>query len=118
LNSPSPDELVAALQVLANTRELRRQAEEGCRECLRSCAEDNDLEGWSLDEIELHFRSCALVFDHQRMGCPYFETRIELAVQDPNVLVINDLPRIGYYLQITRLDGTYEDEYFVLDTAK
>ncbi len=83
---------------------------------MRNCAaEPGGLSGWHESEIELHFRRCALVFDHWVNG-PFVETAFGLYARHelgwhcyPDGLL-----DIGSYRLITRLDGTIDDDYFVI----
>ena len=118
MNAPEPEQLVAALRALANAQQLRQQAEDSCRTWMKNCAADGDMEGWSPDEIELHFERCALVFDHGILSYPFIETKLGLYVRDPGGFMLGGLLPIGHYRLITFLDGTAEDDYFVLDKDK
>ena len=110
--------IVSALLTLAESQKLRHRAEETCREWLRSASEEGDLGGWSLEEIELHFERCALVFDHGILSYPFVETRLGLYVADSTGVCFRGLRPVGHYRLITLLDGTDDDDYFVLDTVK
>lgn len=114
----SQDAMLTALLALVESQDLRRRAIEGCREWLRSSAEEGGLRGWSTAEIELHFDRCAFVFDHAILAYPFIETKIGLSVSDPSGLHFRGLKSVGHYRLITRLDGTEEDDYFVLDVDK
>lgn len=113
----SADELVAALAALASAQNLRGRAFEGCGRWLRDGAE-NGLGGWSADEIEPRFASCSLVFAHGLLGRPFVDTRLDLCVRDPSGVCAGGSRPVGYYRLITRLDGTDEDDYFVIDVHK
>jgi hypothetical protein len=68
--------MVAALPALAASQDLRARAEAGCREWFRSTlADGNDLRGWSVEEIELHFDKTSLTFDHGILDYPFIDTR-------------------------------------------
>jgi hypothetical protein len=107
--------VVAAMLSLATTHNLRQRAEESCRTCLRIAAEEGDLGDRSPEDIELVFERCALVFDHGVLSYPFIETRIGLYVPDPTGVYFRGLRPVGHYRLITLLDGTDDDDYFVLD---
>jgi hypothetical protein len=113
----SVDELIPALAALASTQNLRGRAYEGCGEWLRDGSGD-DLGGWSAEEIEPHFRSCSLVFDHGFLDYPFVSTLLELCIPDTSGVCFRNLRVIGSYRLITRLDGTVDDDYFVIDVPK
>ncbi len=111
--------MVAALLALAASQDLRARAEAGCREWFRyALADGDDLRGWSVEEIELHFHKTALTFDHGILDYPFIDTRLGLYVRDLSGVHFRGLRPIGYYRLITLLDGTDDDDYFVLDTDK
>ena len=109
---------VAAMLALADTHDLRRQAEASCRQCLRSSAEEGELGGLSLADVQVLFERCALVFDHGVLSYPFVETRLGLYVPDPTGVYFRGLRPIGHYRLITLLDGTAVDDYFVLDEQR
>ena len=112
-------EMVAALLALAASQDLRARAEAGCRESIRSTlADGDDLRGWSVEEIEMHFHNSSLTFDHGILDYPYIDTRLGLYVRDLSGVYFLGLRPIGSYRLITLLDGTDDDDYFVLDTDK
>ena len=112
-------ETVAALLALAASQDLRARAEAGCRESIRSTlADGDDLRGWSVEEIEMHFQRSSLTFDHGILNYPYIDTRLGLYVRDLSGVHFLGLRPIGSYRLITLLDGTDDDDYFVLDTDK
>lgn len=111
--------MVAALLALAASQDLRARAEAGCRESIRSTlADGDDLRGWSVEEIEMHFHNSSLTFDHGILDYPYIDTRLGLYVRDLSGVYFLGLRPIGSYRLITLLDGTDDDDYFVLDTDK
>jgi hypothetical protein len=110
------EQLVAAVAALAATHDLRRRAFDGCRGWMRQSA--GDVRGWSPDEIELHFHACSLVFEHGLLSYPFLDTRLGLYVRDDSGVYLDDLRPVGHYRLITRLDGSADDDYFVIDTAK
>ena len=111
--------MVAALLAVAASQDLRARAEAGCRESIRSTlADGDDLRGWSVEEIELHFEKTSLTFDHGILDYPYLDTRLGLYVRDLTDCYFRGLRPIGSYRLITFLDGTDCDDYFVLDTDK
>ncbi|MEQ1934907.1 MAG: hypothetical protein ABL962_13690 [Fimbriimonadaceae bacterium] len=112
------EESVAALLALAESQDLRHRAEEACRVWLRSAAAEDGLRGWTLGDIEPRFDRCMLVFDHSVLDYPFFEMRFGLYVSDPGGNRFRDLRPVGHYRLITRLDGTPDDDYFVLDIDK
>ena len=114
------EELVVALATLAVNQDLRRRAFDGCREWLSedAGAGPSGLGGWSAEEIEAHFGYCSLVFDHGLLGYPFVDTRLDLYVQDGSGMYIRGLRPVGYYRLITRLDGTPDDDYFVIESSK
>ena len=116
----SADKLVTAAADLASTQNLRDQAFEGCGMWLRDGAESGSdgLNGWAIEEIEPHFASCSLVFDHGLLDYPFVDTRLTLHVRDASGSYHRDLRTIGYYRLITLLDGTADDDYFVIDVPK
>lgn len=120
MNQGAAEELVAALAALASQQNLRSQAVEGCDKWLRAGAEEgaDGLGGWAAEEIVPRFASCSLVFEHGILDYPFIETRLELYVQDDSGVCFRDLRPIGYYRLITLLDGTADDDYFVIETSK
>ena len=114
----TPGDAVAAMLGLADAHNLRRRAEESCREWLRSSAEEGDLGELSLSDIQVVFERCALVFDHGVLVYPFVETRLGLYVPDPSGVCFRGLRPIGHYRLITLLDGTADDDYFVLDEPR
>ena len=111
------DELVAALTSLASMQNLRERAFEGCGEWLRNTQRDGQhcIDGWAVVEIEPHFASCSLVFAHERLDYPFVDTKLQLCVRDQSG---SHRQPIGYYRLITRLDGSVDDDYFVIDHPK
>jgi hypothetical protein len=94
--------MVAWLAQLAQRQDLIEQAREGCARWLQN--EGRDIH-YALSDVRLAFRSHALCFAHARLPYPYVETRLDLLIADQE---------IGYYRLITRLDGSVDDDYFVL----
>lgn len=119
MSHPSANDIVAALSALAATQNLRARAFDDCRKSLATSAEEGSgyLDGWAVDEIEPHFRSCSLVFDNL-LGYPYLDTRFDLCVRDNSGVCYRDLWPIGHYRLITRPDGTEVDDYLVIDRPK
>jgi hypothetical protein len=109
---------VAAMRALADRHDLRRRAEASCRECLRSAAAEGDLAGLAPEDIQAVFERVALVFDHGVLSHPFVETRFGLYVADPVAGWFRGLRPVGHYRLITRLDGTDEDDYLVLDQQR
>ena len=65
------------------------------------------------------FERCALAFDHGVLSYPFVETRLGLYVSDPfGVYFRGGLRPVGHYRLITLLDGTADDDYFVLDEQR
>lgn len=106
---------VAAIRALADRYDLRQRAALSCHECLRSAAADGDLGGLALEDVQAVYERSALVFDHDILGRPFLETRFGLYVADPAAGRFRGLRPVGHYRLITRLDGTDEDDYLVLD---
>lgn len=118
MNTSDPEQVVASLRALAESQQLRQQAEDGCRTSMKNCEDDGDLEGWSPEEIEIRFERCVLVFVHGTLSYPFVETKLGLYVRDPAGYLFNGLFPIGHYRLITLLDGTLIDDYFVLEKDK
>ena len=117
LNFIPGEKLIDTLRNLAATHDLRRRAEEGCRQWLTTwAAEEGGLDGLSIDEIEVHFEKCYLAFEHGVLSYPFIETRFGLFVRDSRQIYFRDLRPVGHYRFITLLDGTVSDDYFVIDT--
>ncbi len=117
MNHASAAEMVTALASLAATQNLRGRAFEGCSKWLNDAA-GGGLGGWAVGEIVPHFKSCSLVFDHGLLAYPFVETRLELCVREASGIFLRDLRPIGYYRLITLLDGTPDDDYFVIVVPK
>ncbi|AWM35966.1 hypothetical protein C1280_02365 [Gemmata obscuriglobus] len=64
------------------------------------------------------FERCALVFEHGILNYPFVETRLGLYVPDPSAVYFQGRRSIGHYRLITLLDGTTDDDYFILDDPK
>ena len=79
----TPSNAVAAMLGLADAHELRHRAEALCRQWLCSSAEEDDLGGLLLADIQVVFERCALVFDHGILSYPFVETRLGLYIADP-----------------------------------
>jgi hypothetical protein len=109
---------VAAMLALADAHDLRRRAEASCRQWLCLSAEEGDLGRLSLADIQVVFERCALVFDHGIRSDPFVETRLGLFVSDPTGLYFRGLRPVGHYRLITLLDGTADDDDFVLDEQR
>jgi len=109
---------VAAMIRLADAHHLRRRAEASCQQWLRSSAEEGGLGRLSPADIQVVFERCALVFDHGILSYPFVETRLGLYVDDPSGVYFRGLRPIGHYRLITMLDGTADDDYFVLDEQR
>lgn len=107
-------EAVAAMLGLAATHDLRRRAEASCRECIRAASEEGDLGGLSPADLQIVFRRCVLAFDHGILSYPFVETALDLCVADPTGVYFRGLRPVGSYRLITLLDGTVDDDYFVL----
>lgn len=114
------DDLVATLKAQAVAQNLRERAFDGCRQWIRDGTEEgtDGLGGWSAEEIEVHFDSCSVVFDHAILSYPYVDTRLGLYVRDGTGFYSRDLRPIGYYRLITFLDGRVDDDYFVIEMNK
>ncbi|WP_145241100.1 hypothetical protein [Urbifossiella limnaea] len=67
------------------------------------------------EHVQAVFERSALVFDHGELSHPFVETRLGLYVPDPAGGWFRGLRPVGHYRLITRLDGTDEDDYLVLD---
>ena len=108
------DELVATLNSLASTQNLSERAMEGCKESIRNCQSEGQscINGWTLAEIEPHFASCSLVFAHGLLNHPFVDTKLQLGVRDQS----GSYRLIGHYRLITLLDGSDDDDYFVIDS--
>ena len=120
MNHVSASDLVAAASALAAVQNLRGRAFEGYEVCVRACAEegpDGLISGWAIEEVEPHFVSCSLVFEHGLRIYPFVDTRLELCARDKSGFYFRDLRPIGYYRPITLLDGTDDDD-FVIDVPK
>jgi len=102
----------------AEAHGLRRRAEETCREWLRSTFEEGDLPGLSPEDVRIEFERCALVFDHGILSYPFVETKLGMYVTDPTGVFFRGLRPIGHYRLITLLDGTDDDDYFLLDDTR
>lgn len=111
-------EAVAVMLALADAHDLRRRAEASCRECLRSADAEGDLAGLAPADLQVVFERAALVFDHGILSHPFVETRLGLYVADPDAGWSRELRPVGHYRLITRLDGTDEDDYLVLDPQR
>ncbi len=74
--------------------------------------------GQSIADSGVVFERCALVFDHGVLGYPFVETRLGFYVADPSGLYFRGLRPVGHYQLITLLDGTDDDNYFVLDAPR
>ncbi len=109
---------VAAMLGLADAHDLRRRAEATCRQWLRVSAAEGDLGVLSPADIQVVFERCSLVFDHGILSYPFLETRLGLYVADPSGLCFRGLRPVGHYRLITLLDGTEDDDYFVLEKLK
>jgi hypothetical protein len=109
---------VAAMRRLADAQELRAQAEAACRECIRTASEEGDLGGLSPADIQVVFRRCVLAFDHGILSYPFIETAFDLCVADPTGGYFGGLRPVGSYRLLTRLDGTVDDDYFVLNEPR
>lgn len=111
------EDLVTRVSSLASAMNLRERAIDGYKKWITNSHSDGQdcLDGWAEEEIELQFTSCSLVFAHDLLDYPFIDTRLQLNVRDLNGL--NSLP-IGYYRLITLLDGTDDDDYFVIDSPK
>lgn len=105
---------VAAMRVLADGQDLRRLAEVRCLACLRNAAAEGDTNGLVPEDVRTVFERCALVFAHGQLNYAFVETRLGLRVDEP-ARTLDGLKPIGHYRLITRLDGTIEDDYLVLD---
>ena len=115
---PNNCDAVAAMLALAERHDLRQRAEASCRQWLHSAQAEGDLDRSSLADIQLIFERCALVFDHGSLSYPFVETRLGLYVADPTEVYFRGLRPVGNYRLITRLDGTTDDDYFVLNEQR
>jgi hypothetical protein len=113
-----PNNAIAEMLDLANVHNLRQRAEASCQQWLRSSAQEGDLGELSLAEIQVVFERCALVFDHGILNYPFVETQLGLYVADPTGVYFRGLRPVGHYCLITLLDGTADDDYFVLDERR
>lgn len=75
-----------------------------CARCLRDYEEE--IHPHHASDVQISFRSQALVFRNALIPYPYIDTRLALTIEDKE---------IGYYRLITHLDGTDDDDYFHLD---
>lgn len=81
----------------------------GCIEWFRN---ENDIE-YSLDEIDIEFYKQNLCFNHNSIEHLFIETILYMYKKlDRNESF--DIP-IGEYKIIHKLDGTIEDDYFILN---
>lgn len=116
MNYITGEELIDTLQNLVAAQDLRRRAEEGCRQWLISwAAEEGGLGGLSIDEIEVHFKKCSLTFEHGVLSYPFIDTQFGLFVRVPDQCYFRDLRPVGHYHFITLLDGTADDDYLIFD---
>lgn len=115
-----PDEVVETMLAFMKTHDLHQQAEELCRVWIRSSDLEDELieHGLMPEDIQLVFERCALVFDHGILKHPFVETLIGLYVHVSTVGHFRGQRPIGHYRLITGLDGTEEDDYFVLDKPR
>jgi hypothetical protein len=118
------EEAVQVFADLAGEQGLRDCAVAACREALLNCAVEErelglqELGGWSIEEIELHFDKCSVVFSHGVLNHPYIDTQIGLYIKDDGGVVFRNLNPIGTYRLITMLDGEINDDYLVIDREK
>jgi hypothetical protein len=111
-------DVVAAMLALARDQDLPRRAEETCWVWLRSAFEEGSLAGLSPADVRVEFERSALIFDHGLLNYPFVETGLGLDVTDSTGAYFRDMRPIGQYRLITLLDGTVDDDYFVLDGVK
>lgn len=117
MDHASPEKLVADLTALVSRQSLRGRAFEGCSKWLHDPENDGPggLSGRAAGEILPRFKSSSLVFDHGLLSHPFVETRLDLCVRDTSGTALNDLRPVCYYRLITLLDGTVDDDYFVIE---
>jgi hypothetical protein len=113
-----------ALDFLDNWSENHKLIEvalEYCREALKNYVQEEKelgivpLDGYSIDEIQLHFEKMSLVYKHGILDYPSIDTQIGLYVDAPAGIYFRDIDRIGHYRLITTLDGKVDDDYLVID---
>jgi uncharacterized protein YggL (DUF469 family) len=103
---------------------LIETALESCGEALKNCVQEEEelgivpLNGYSIDEIQLHFEKASLVYKHGILDYPFIDTQIGLYVDAPAGIYFRDIDRIGYYRLITMLNGEVDDDYLVIDETK
>lgn len=67
-----------------------------------------------VNDVQIVFERTALVFEHGILNYPFVETQFGLYVPGSSVW-FQGLRPIGHYRFITRVDGTVDDDYLVLD---
>jgi hypothetical protein len=97
-------DMIERLRLLAAERDLVGHAMDGCVKWLHNDADEIAI---TPEELEMHFHSHALTFHNANLSYPYIDTRLTLSVKNRE---------IGYYRLITFLDGSVDDDYFVLDS--
>lgn len=98
-------DVIERLSQLATQQGLLGRAREGCAQWFINEPEDIP---YTLDVVRMEFDFQSLVFKSALSGrpiYPYIATQLRLYVGDDE---------IGYYRLITLLDGTDDDDYFVL----
>jgi hypothetical protein len=58
------------------------------------------------EDVQAEFRTQSLYFKNSLLSSPYIDTTVDLVAHGE---------RIGYYRLITMLDGTTDDDYFVIE---
>lgn len=95
--------IIERLSLLAAEQGLVKAAEQGCTEWFRNHGEDIP---YQLSDVQMQFCSQSLAFRNSMLAYPYIDTHLTLSVDGRD---------IGSYRLITLLDGTPDDDYFVLD---
>ncbi len=100
-----PDDLrdiIDRLSQLAVQQDLIEAAKEGCARWFQNHAEDVPYE---INDIQMQLRSQSLTFRNASLLYPYIKTEIIMFACGED---------IGSYERITLLDGTVDDDYFLI----
>ncbi|MDF7825789.1 hypothetical protein P4B35_17300 [Pontiellaceae bacterium B12227] len=95
---------IAALKELSVQHDFQHRAEAGFYDWIRN-EKAHFPDQIKPDNLVPVFRSTKLCFDHSLLPHPYYETKL---------IIVHQEEEVGYYKFIAMLDGTVDDDYFVL----
>jgi len=105
------------LQEFSRQHQLKKEAFKSCEEVFKNCSQQ-DLGGFTRNEILVNFSSHYFIFDHNynHQKFPFVRTRLYL--YDKATYSPSFKSTIGYYDLDTSMDGEHFDDWLVITEEK